>query len=215
MKKQIIFLFSLIVTITVVAQHETDAVQIKVGGGLSNFKTEQISKITIGSLVITDTVTLSHSSKTIPFSLMMGIRDPWSFGIYGRIGNYVLDSTDTDSRKDKIYSFGLQTDVYFLNNEIINMYLNAGAHFTMMTIYETTSLVSNEFKYIGWGPSFNLGMNIFPFPVVGLNLYGGYEGQNLNLNEWFVNDNPQNMDGLEQTLKAKGWHIGAGLTFMF
>jgi hypothetical protein len=215
MKRQILFIFTLILTLSVIAQHESDAVQIKVGVGLSNFKTEQTSKISIGSIDFTAVDTVSHSSKTIPFSLMMGIRDPWSMGVYGRIGNYVLDSTDTDSRKDKIYSFGLMTDVYFINNEIINMYLNAGAHFTMLTIYETTALVSNEYKYIGWGPAFNFGMNIFPFPVVGINLNVGYEGQNLNLNEWFINDNPQSMDNIEVKLKGKGLHLGAGLTFMF
>lgn len=216
MKKVIIFTLSIFWLLTFVnAQHETEMFQLKFGVGTSLFKTVENSELIIGGITFTDVDTITTSSVTIPFNILIGVRDRWSIGPYGRIGNYSLDSTDTDARKDKIYSFGMNTEIYFINSSFINAYIGGGAHFTMLTMYETTSLISSEYKYVGWGPTGNLGVNIFFIPVLGLNLNLGYEGQSLGLNEWFINDNPQSMDNIEVKLKSKGFHISGGLTLMF
>jgi hypothetical protein len=215
MKKSILISLLFLLPFAIQAQHETEKFQLKIGGGISTFKTVTDSKITMAGLSLELTDTTSEHSKTIPISFLVGVRDWWSFGLYGRIGSLYSDSAASSSRKNPMYSFGFGTDLYFINTPVFNMYINGGAHFTILTVYQTTALISNEYKYVGWGPTGSLGFNFFPVPVLGLNFNIGYEGQNLNLNEWYINDTPQVMSNIEIKTRAKGLHIGAGLNLMF
>lgn len=216
MKNFVLIVFALVLfSRFAYSQHETDLMQIKVGYGMSFFKVEQTTKVTIGGMTIEQKDNYKNHSKIIPFSLQMGLLDRLSFGLYGRVGNYFLDTTDNDSRNDKILSFGLITEAYLINEEKFNIYLNAGAHFTFLTIYETTPIISNEFKYVGYGPIGNIGVNFYPISYLGFNIWGGYEGHFLTLNEWFINGNPQNMNNIEQKRKTSGFHFGAGINITF
>lgn len=216
MKKLTIFALSFFLGLQIsLAQHEAEMMQIKVGYGFSFFNVEQTTKITIGNSSIETTNTYKNRSKIIPFSLQMGVLDRVSLGVYGRIGNYFLDTTDSDTRNDKIMSFGLITELYPINEEKFNIFLNAGGHFTFLTIYNTMPFLTNEYKYVGFGPIANAGANFYPLSFLGISLWGGYEGHFLSLNEWFVNGNPQNMNNIEQKRKTTGFHIGAGLNISF
>jgi len=215
MKKSILISLLFLLPFIVKAQHETENFQLKLGVGITSFKTITNSKITILGIPVELTDTTSESSKIIPISMLVGVRDWWSLGLYGRIGNFYPDSGGTASRKNPMYSFGFGTELYVINTDIFNLYLGGGAHFTILTVYQTTPLISNEFKYVGWGPTGNFGFNFFPLPVLGLNFNIGYEAHNLKLNEWFINDNPQNMSNIDVMSRAKGLHIGAGLNLMF
>ena len=190
-------------------------VQIKLGVGTSMFTTHTTTTVSVGPLSSIYVDTMKTSTQIIPVSLMMGVRDRWSVGAYSRFGNFIIDTLTNQPRNNRTISFGLQTDIYIVNTPVFNMYINGGAHFTMLTVFETYALVSKEYKYVGWGPIGNLGFNVFFIPVVGLNFNIGYEGQQLKLNERFINDNPQSMDIYEQKIKSNGLHISAGLNFMF
>ncbi len=197
------------------AQHELEAYQLKIGFGYSHFKTKTETTITAGPISLTVNDTINTKSTVIPFSFMAGIRDWWSMGLYGRIGQYSIDTAKTSEKGDKIYSFGLNSDIYFVNTPMLNMYINAGSHFTYMTVFEETFFDSWQYRYVGWGPTANIGANIFIIPVLGFNVNIGYEGQFLFLNERLKNGNAQSMDNIRQKMNSNGLHLNAGLNLMF
>lgn len=215
MKKLILITTCLFFVIQALAQHKPGTVQFRAGGAAGLYVTEKTTVLTWGPLSVTDIDSSSNITNIIPIEFLFGVGNRVSLGPSFSFGNYIEDSLQAQTRLNKIHSIGITSDLYFVNNERFNMYLNAGFYFTSLKVFDERPLGLHKQTFNGFGPSFNLGANIMFVRFLGLNMHLGYDGRNLNLNEWLINDNEQSLSNLSAKLNSKGIQLGLGLCLAF
>jgi hypothetical protein len=206
--------FLLLLPLHLMSQHEAGSVQLRFGAGLSGFDTSSEVNRLFGITWNTKDTT-GMSSAHIPVYLLFGAANRLSLGAYSRFGYFFVEDKDPGPKNDNIFLIGFTSEFYIVNSPVIHLYLGGGIHYSSVTLYETSPLISLEYKYHGWGPVAHLGVNIHPFNFLGLNVKLGYEGHHLILNKFYINDNPQSKDSFNVSTKANGIHFGAGFNIKF
>jgi hypothetical protein len=216
LKKQIIIIGILLLNASLsFAQHEKQTVQFRFGLGAGIYGTERISNLTLGLFTITDKDSSITLMNTIPIEMIIGLSDNVGFGFSYTYGVYIEDSLQAEARENIIHSFGASTDFYFINRQRFKMYFAANVNYNFLRLFHHTTLLSNEYLYTGFGASFGLGTHIHLFPFLTLNGKFGYDGRNMNLYEWKINSNEQNLSNWDVRLKNHGVHLIVGLSFVF
>ncbi len=216
MKKQfIIFSLVLLNASVMFAQHEKQTVQFRFGLGAGIYGTERISSLTLGPITLTEKDSSVTLTNIIPIEMIIGLSDNVGFGFNYTYGVYIEDSLQAETRENIIHSFGVSTDFYFVNKQKFKMYFAAIVNYNFLTLFHHTPLLSNEYLYTGFGAGFGLGTHIHLFRFLTLNGKFGYDGRNMNLYEWKINGNEQNLTNYDVRLRNHGVHLIVGLSFVF
>lgn len=213
--KKVLILLSFFVSVTVFAQHEIGTVQLRFGLGIGVYEREKVTTVKIGNTYISTKDTIAIFTNVIPVELLVGIGKNISFGLHYDYGNYIEDSNDAEIYRSIINKAGLTSDIYFINRKRFNMYLNAVLHCSFLNIHKEGVILVNDYKYRGIGTSFNLGTNVSIFSFLSLNMRLGYDGKNLDLTDWKINGNAQDLSDLSEKLKSKGFNAMIGLNLVF
>jgi len=215
MKKLILFVTSLFLVTIIFAQHKPGTIQLRFGPAAGLYVTQKTSVLTLGAISFTDIDSSANLTNIIPIEFFIGVDNRLSFGASFSFGNYIEDSLQAQTRQNKIHSFGLTSDFYFVNKARFNMFLNAGFYFTSLKMFDERPLGLHKQTFSGFGPSFKLGSNIMFLEFLGLNIQLGYDGRNLHLREWLFNENQQDLSNLSAKLNSKGIQLGLGLCLAF
>jgi hypothetical protein len=213
MLKQIVVLsLSVLISLPLMSQHEKGNFQIRAGLGLGAYATESTTSLKIGNNTIQNSDNSGAVTAIVPIDFLYGVSNRFSLGLSFGFGNYLQDTTTVDTQSNRIRFFGLTGEYYFVNRSAFNMSLFLSAHATSLVIYDKVLQGDFEYSYSGGGTSLGLGANIFLFPAVAVNLRLAYDARNLNLNEWKINNNSQDLSNLGVNLNNQGVQFTLGLT---
>ncbi|MFN3918219.1 MAG: hypothetical protein ACK4K0_10800 [Flavobacteriales bacterium] len=204
------------ITFSSIAQmHEKGTFQAKFGYGNSVYGTLTTTTLKTNNTSFSSTDTSGAVTSHFPIELKYGLGDRFSIGLYGRFGRYLYDTADVKAKENKFSAFGIATEFYAVNKEKWNLYFNLGFHtVNLMVIEKPNPLVTTEGKYKGTGIKAGIGTNIMLFKPVALNFNLGYDGNNLNLKEYYVNQNKQDLSNIDVNLVTKGVRYGIGLNIL-
>jgi hypothetical protein len=195
--------------------HEKGTFQAKIGYGNSVYGTLTTTTLKINNTSFSNTDTSGAVTSHYPIELKYGLGDRFSVGLYGRFGRYLYDTADVKTKENKFSAFGIATEFYAVNKEKWNLYFNLGFHtVNLMIIEKPNPFTTTEGKYKGTGMKAGIGTNIMLFKPVALNFNLGYDGNNLNLKEFYINQNKQDLSNLDVNLVTKGIRYGIGLNIL-
>ncbi len=211
MKKGLLSAFTIFLCFSAFAQHEAGNVQLRVGALGSLQFIEKETKASWGTTVETD----RKLTGAVPIKILYGLGNRLSMGLIYTFGNYKVDSLETHNREGRINITGVSAEIYLVNYESYNLYLNAQYKFSQLRLYKENSTTVIQYRYNGFAPAFYLGSNIMLTEFLGFNMQLGYDLRNLKLKAWHIDDTKQNLSDISDNILSEGINIGIGLCIMF
>ena len=141
---------------------------------------------------------------------------PWlSAGILYRKGKYIEDPDNAEENGNKVSDFSFGIRAYGVNKDKFALYAGLYYGFSNLEINRLYSGIPAQYKWKGNNFSADLGFNWYFAKMVGMNFSLGYSGHNFDLQEYSINNTPQNLTGWTHTFDTKGAHVVLGVCFKF
>ncbi|MEZ5012915.1 MAG: hypothetical protein R2794_01360 [Chitinophagales bacterium] len=217
MKKGIILITCLCVSVYLHAQFESGSFSIQAGFDGAIHGTYAESKFN-GAVIDHDSSAAATSmfASSIQYHIL-----PWlSAGLGFDYGAYIEDPEDAEANGNRISTFCVDARVYAVNHEHFNLYFGVQGGATFLKIdrlYVLFPPVSSEFMYHYSGSHFGAftGFNWYLFKQVGLFTQIHYSNHGFDLKRYTINGTEQDLGQSEVTLDTFGVGIRLGLAIAF
>jgi hypothetical protein len=216
MKKHLILLTSLLLSILSAKAQKEHEFQIRGGFGFAVYGTETEStlKTPIGDFSSTETD--GAATLHLPLELRYAFNTHVNAGLDFKFGSYLYDPDSSKGKSNRFAIFGLAGEYSFIAREKLRWYGGIGINFGSLVLEETDDAGNtSRLTYGGGGFRLNTGLLVFLVGGFGLNFNLGYDAHNFNLNEYEVNGRGVSLDNYEATLRVAGLDgtIGAFVRF--
>ena len=175
-----------------------------------------ISEETYSGTVI-DQDTSGAATKLFHFNAHYSLANWFSAGLGFRIGNYVEDPDDPDSKyqSNSVNEFYLDTRFYFLNKDKFNMYGMLSGGKTSFTLNHDEAGFKVTNKYSAPVIRLGLGFNWYFTKYIGLWYNMEYAGRNFKLLSQDINGTATDLTNYKFTFNTKGAHFAIGICIKF